>query len=603
MTVLSVSSLSKSFGGCVLFSNVTFSLLKSEKCALVGRNGAGKTTLLNIINGIEEKDSGTIALSNGSKISYKLQEVNFDGSVFDFMLQEHNDLLLIEKKMEELTNPIEIDDLLKKYEECGGYKYQANIKSILKALGFSEEYWDKYIQELSGGEFERLKLARVLSSNADILFLDEPTNHLDIQMIEWLENFLRSTDKTIFFTSHDIRLLENVSTSVVCLYNKTVKKYNLPYLKFKEAFNKEIDEILKYNESAKEQISKYEEFIRKYRAGIKSKQVKGREKMVDALKSDLKELELNKSIGFNIEKGGRESHTVVSFKDVDLGYDYTIVKNLNFEVYRGEKIAIIGKNGAGKSTIIKSIIGELSPKKGGISVGSSVKIGYFDQGVKNLNFNNTLFDEIFYNENVNSANQVYSLMARFGFEEKDESKKVAMLSGGEKSKLSLMKLILEQPNLLILDEPTNHLDIDTVNALKDALLSYDGTLIIVSHDRFFLDGLCDRYLCLSGGDSYRIELGNIEDVLSKMAETGPINKENVINSKQNNKKRINTFKLNELERQITDMENKIEELTKESEQSATNWKRLEEIKYEIEKLEELLLDYYDEYEKMTKGAI
>ncbi|MBC7196509.1 MAG: ABC-F family ATP-binding cassette domain-containing protein, partial [Deferribacterales bacterium] len=491
MTVLSVSSLSKSYGEYILFDNVTFSLLKSEKCALVGRNGAGKTTLINIINCLEEKDSGTIAISNGSKLSYKFQEVKFVGSVFDFMLDEHKDLLLIEKKMEEITNPADIDILLKKYEEGGGYKYQANIKSILKALGFCEEYWNKYIDELSGGELERLKLARVLSSNADILFLDEPTNHLDIQMIEWLENFLRTTEKTVFFTSHDIRLLENVATSVVCLFNKTAKKYNLPYLKFREAFEKELDEVLKYNESAKEQISQYEEFVRKYRAGIKSKQIKAREKMIDSLKSELREIEVSKKIGFNIEKSGRESQTVISFQSVDLGYAYPIVKNLNFEVYRGEKIAVIGKNGAGKSTIIKSTIGELSPLKGRIVVGSSLKIGYFDQGLKNLNYNNTLFDEIFYNENVNSINQVYSLMARFGFEERDGSKKIAMLSGGEKSKLSLMKLILEQPNLLILDEPTNHLDIDTVNALKDALVSYEGTLIIVSHDRYFLDGLCD----------------------------------------------------------------------------------------------------------------
>lgn len=395
-----------------------------------------------MLTGLEEKDSGTIAIRNGSKISYKLQEIDFNGTVFEFMLGEHIDLLSMEKKWLKTTNPIEIDHLLKEYEERGGYTYQANIKSILKGLGFSEEFWDRSTQELSGGELERLKLARVLSSNADILLLDEPTNHLDIQMIEWLESLIRSTDKTILFTSHDIRLLENVATSVVCLFNKTVKKYNLSYRMFKEVFEKEIDEILRYNESAREQISKYEEFIRKYRAGIKSKQVKARQKMIDALQSDLKELELNKNIAFNIDKWGRESNVVVSFKDVDLGYDYTIIKNLNFEIYRGEKVAFIGKNGAGKSTIIKSIIGELSPKKGKISVGSNVKIGYFDQGVKNLDFNNTLFYNIFYNENVNSINQVYSLMAKFGFEEEDGSKKVVMLSGGEKSKLLIMKLIL-----------------------------------------------------------------------------------------------------------------------------------------------------------------
>lgn len=554
MTVLSVSSLNKSFGERVLFNDVTFSLLKSEKCALVGRNGAGKTTLLNMLTGLEEKDSGTIAIRNGSKISYKLQEIDFNGTVFEFMLGEHIYLLSMEKKMAETTNPIEIDDLLEEYEESGGYTYQANIKSILKGLGFSEEFWDKSTQELSGGELERLKLARVLSSNADILLLDEPTNHLDIQMIEWLESLIRSTDKTILFTSHDIRLLENVATSVVCLFNKTVKKYNLSYRMFKEVFEKEIDEILRYNESAKEQISKYEEFIRKYRAGIKSKQVKARQKMIDALQSDLKELELNKNIAFNIDKWGRESNVVVSFKDVDLGYDYTIIKNLNFEIYRGEKVAFIGKNGAGKSTIIKSIIGELSPKKGKISVGSNVKIGYFDQGVKNLDFNNTLFYNIFYNENVNSINQVYSLMAKFGFEEEDGSKKVVMLSGGEKSKLSLMKLILEQPNLSILDEPTNHLDIETVNALKDALKNYEETLIIVSHDRFFLDGSCNGYLCLSE-DSFSIEHGNIEDILSKMIKPNFINKyytESLNKSKENDKRRINTFKLNELKSQITD---------------------------------------------------
>lgn len=603
MTVLSVSNLSKFFGSELIFENVTFSLLKSEKCALVGRNGAGKTTLFNIIAGIEDKDGGEVAVSRASKISYKQQEIIFQGTIFEFMLDEHKELKLIEEKMEKNPSVNELEILMKRYEENGGYTYKATIKSVLKALGFEEDVWSKNVSELSGGELERLKLARVLSSNADILLLDEPTNHLDIIMISWLENFLKSTDKTVFFISHDIKLLENVATSVVSLFNRTCKKYSLNYLRYKEQFEKEIEEILKTNELNAERISKYEEFVRKYRAGIKSGLVKSRQIMIENLKNNVKDIALDRNVNFRIETSQRQPKVVISFQDVDLGYEYPILKGLNFDIYRGDKVGIIGKNGAGKSTLVKGVLNELSPIRGEIKIGENIKIGYFDQKLNNLNFENTLYDEIFYNENISSANEVYSIMARFGFEEDDGDKKVGVLSGGEKTKLSIIKLILEKPNLLILDEPTNHLDTDTVYALKNALIEYNGALLVVSHDRFFLEGLTNKSICLFD-EKYYTDIISVSEMIEKFIMKTEKTKDNIREKPISERKvKVNTYKLNEIERRIKELENRIDILHRELNETTTDWEKINLIHNEIEKLEEELLLYYDEYEMMKKGAV
>lgn len=604
MTVLSVSKLQKTFGKTIIFKDVTFGILKSEKCAVVGDNGAGKTTLLNIICGLETKDEGEVTINKDSKISYMPQEVIGDYSVYDFMLQEHSDIIELEEKLERTKDPHKLDNILLEYERKGGYTYRSNIDAVFKALGFKEEYWPKSINEISGGELSRLKLARVLSSNADILLLDEPTNHLDINMIIWLENFLKSTEKTVIFISHDIELLKNVSTSTVNLFNKSAKKYNMGFTKFREIFESELERQLNINDSNKKKIAEYEEFVRKYRAGIKSKQVNSRKKMIDDLKDDIKNIDIKKGINFIFEEEKRGANTVLSIKDADIGYKTPIIKKLNFVLHRGEKVAVIGANGAGKSTLIKTILGKLKPLKGEVFIGDNLDVGYYEQSLNELNFNNTLFDEIFNDENISSINEAYSLLAKFNFSFEDAEKKIHILSGGEKSRLLLLKILIKKPNFLILDEPTNHLDIDTVFALKNALKEYRGSLLLVTHDRFFIESLVDKYLHIYD-NGYLIDNKSIDDVatfiineakfgnteIKKRGKTKPV------------KSQINKYKLEKTKNEIYILEDELEKLSSELSSVRTDWEKIQDIQNRIDELECDLLSRYEMLEKIEKGEL
>lgn len=604
MTVLSVSNLRKSFGNHLIFKDVTFSVLKSEKCALVGDNGAGKTTLINIVCGLEPMDGGEIAIRKESKLSYMPQEVSVNSTIYDYMLEEHAELIELEKKMETTKDPHKLDHILLEYEKKGGYRYRSNIEAILKALGFDESFWKRGVKKISGGELSRLKLAKVLASNADILLLDEPTNHLDINMILWLENFLKTTDKTVIFISHDIELLKNVSTSTVHLFNKTAKKYNIGFTKFRKIFETELERQISINESNRKKIAEYEEFVRKYRAGIKSKQVNSRRKMIEDLKDGIQHIDIKKDIKIGFEGIKRGTDKVVSVKDADIGYDVPIIKGLNLDIYRGDKLAVIGANGAGKSTFIKTILGEIKPLSGEIHLGENLDIGYYEQSLDELNFDNTVFDEIFYDENISSTNEAYSLLARFNFSFDDAEKKVEILSGGEKSRLLLLKILIKKPNFLILDEPTNHLDTDTLFALKNALKEYKGTLILVSHDRFFLEGLVDKCLFIKEKE-YFLENGGIEDILKYIAcdqskERKDTKKDAKVRPVKN---RVNKYKLDLAKNEIEKLENELESLSCELKNVKSDWKRLQDIQNRIDEIEYDLLQMYEMFEKIEKGEL
>jgi len=604
MTVLSVSNLRKSFGERLIFKDVTFSVLKSEKCAVVGDNGAGKTTLINIVCGLEPMDGGEIAISKESKLSYMPQEVSVNSTIYDFMLQEHAELIELEKKMETTKDPYKLDQILLEYEKKGGYRYRSNIEATLKALGFDESFWQKIIKKISGGELSRLKLAKVLSSNADILLLDEPTNHLDINMILWLENFLKTTDKTVLFISHDIELLKNVSSSTVHLFNKTAKKYNIGFTKFRKIFEAELERQISINESNRKKIAEYEEFVRKYRAGIKSKQVNSRRKMIEDLKDGIQDIDIKRDIQIGFEGIKRGTDKVVSVKDATIGYDIPIIKGLNLDIYRGDKIAVIGANGAGKSTFIKTILGEIKPLSGEIHLGGNLDIGYYEQSLNELNFDNTVFDEIFYDENISSINEAYSLLARFNFSFDDAEKKVEILSGGEKSRLLLLKILIKKPNFLILDEPTNHLDADTLFALKNALKEYKGTLILVSHDRFFLEGLVNKYLFIKEKE-YFFENGGIEDILKYIACDQSKDKKDTKKDAKSRpvKNRVNKYKLNLEKNEIEKLENELETLSCELKNVKSDWKKLQDIQNRIDEIEYDLLQRYEMLEKIEKGEL
>lgn len=602
MTVLSLFNISKLFSGVPLFENVTFSVNSGAKYAVVGRNGNGKTTIFNIITGKVRPDSGDVVFKKNIKISYMSQQESYSGTVFDFMKDEHKDVALLEQKLEECSDPHILEKIMTEYEAKGGYRYLSEIRGVLSAMGFDEGSWGKNANELSGGEFIRLKLARVLASGADLLLLDEPTNHLDVSMIIWLENFILSFPGAVLFITHDRRFLEKVATSILHIFNKTVKKYNSGYNKFLEDFYDELETLKKVRADNESKIKVYEEFIRKNKAGIKSHQVKSRQNMINTLSDGIKSVSLEKDIKIDFSKKSKESHVVVDAQNILAGYKEPLFEKTSFRIYRGEKIGLIGENGSGKTTLIKTILGSIAPIEGSVNIGSNINIGYYDQSLDWLNPKSTLMDEIYFDSEITSLNQVHTVCAQFGFDEEDLGKKISVLSGGEKSKVVLLKLFLKKPNFLVLDEPTNHLDIPSIEALKNALLNYDGTMLIVSHDRYFLEGLVGRTFILKDRQLFDDVLSCDDAVRKYFLDDNQ--KENAKKSTENNsdtkKSRVNLFKINEKKNEIENLEAELEMLYEDVESCVADWETLASLKGKIEQMEGFLIEKYMELEELER---
>lgn len=600
MTILSLFNISKSFSGVPLFEGVTFSISKNSKISIVGRNGNGKTTLLNIISGKVKPDSGEIVFKKDLRISYMSQQESYHGTIFDFMKDEHKEILSIENKLEECVEPEVLEKLMTEYESKGGYTYLSEIRSVLVAMGFPESSWGKRVDELSGGEFIRLKLSRVLASGADLLLLDEPTNHLDMTMIIWLENFILSFPGAVLFITHDRRFLEKTASGILHLFNKSVKNYSCGYSKFLKIFQEELVLMKKVKINNENRIKIYEDFIRRNRAGIKSHQVRSRQNMVDRLSEDIKNIHLEKNIKIAFSKNLKESNVVVEGENLTLGYSKPLFGIKNFKIYRGDKVCLMGENGSGKSTLIKTILGLIPPIEGEIEIGKNVEIGYYEQSLQGLNLNNKLIDEIYFNSGITSINQVYTVCAQFGFDEDDLEKKIEVLSGGEKSKVVLLKLFLKKPNFLVLDEPTNHLDIPSIESLKNALLDYDGTLLIISHDRYFLEDLTDRVLVIKEGQFFD-DILSCDEAVNKYFK----NKNQKDNLQKNigergviQKPKINVFKINEKKNEIESLETELEMLYEEMENDVVDWEMLTSLKKKIEEIEECLIEKYMDLEKL-----
>lgn len=609
MNVLNVKNLSKSYAADPVFSDVSFSVNRGQKVALLGQNGSGKSTLLKVISGEIFADSGDIILAKSSKISSITQETGFEGTLFKFMLDDYSDLLKMETEMQKQLTPDELDSLMLKYEKEGGYEYKANIRTVLKGLGFTESEWERSFDELSGGQKVRGKLARVLAGRGDILLLDEPTNHLDIGMIIWLENFIKNTDKTVIFVSHDRRFIRNTATGVLYLADKNLMSFNLSYEEFEKHLNIEIEKGRKQRRLIDNRKKELEEFIRKYRAGIKSKQITMREKMLDELENKEKSLfalEKNNTASFDIGKNREENAKVLNVNKLGIGYGNDIIKeNISFKLYKGEKTALIGPNGTGKSTFLKVIVGRLKELSGDFSLGSRVQTGYLDQNFQDLNLDNTIMEELLNISIELDVNDVISTAARLGLESEDMNKKIEVLSGGEKTRVCFIKLILKGANFLILDEPTNHLDIEGVKALKESLVRFPGVVLLVSHDRYFLEGIADKYIVFNNAGVFE-DYGSIDDVIGKYSlQYQPLNEKSKLESKKSNakKKRVNNFKVERAKEVIEEIEEQLEKLYSERNELETEWERLSEVNKNIDSLEEELIYKYDEFEKLEKGEI
>ena len=500
--ILRIQDLGKSFGIEELFHNVSFDVARGDKIGFVGPNGAGKSTLMKCLLGIEEYDTGRISIDSVDTIGYMQQQSDFThDNLYDELLSAFADIIALgqkkttlEKQIENLDDDDKLEDLMKEYsrisdkfEQLGGYDYESRLRRVAFGLGFSEEDFPKNPTLFSGGQRTRICLAKALLREPDFLFLDEPTNHLDIEMIEWLEGFLSNYKGGVLLISHDRFFLDKVATKILDLENKTTVLYDGNYSTAMKVKAQRRAALESAYAKQQEHIRETEEYIRRYKAGVKAKQARGREKQLQRLERII--LPPQKS-GFNyfmFHKPEECAQRVAELDDVSVSFgDHKIFEHLSLLIRKGDGVAIVGPNGAGKTTLLRLLLGELQSPTGNIKIGSRVKIGYYSQQHEGLCPNNTVFDEILSSFGLNDE-QARHCLGAFLFKGDDIYKLIGDLSGGEKSRLALLKLMLTGANFLVMDEPTNHLDIPAKEAIEEAMMAFPGTFIVVSHDRYFLD--------------------------------------------------------------------------------------------------------------------
>ena len=511
MEQIRIEKLGKSFGVREIFSNVSFTIRQGERLALVGPNGAGKSTLMKCILGIEEHDEGIIVKDSSITIGYLQQDVNLgDASLEEEIQTAWADVQHLESQLHSLSKELEqreateqdlrrLSYLQDRLEWLGGYDYEKQSQRIAYGLGFTDEDLKKKAIEFSGGQKTRINLAKALVRRPDFLFLDEPTNHLDMPMLEWLEGYLKSYKGGIVIISHDRYFLDQVATEVVELAHHKVHTYKGNYSQFLKQREQQRVAYQRAYDKQEEHIRKTEEYIDKYRAGIKSKMARGRQSQLDRLER-LEAPDQDREFAFTFPKPEMSADRVLMMDDVAIGYDRQdpAATHITTTLRRGDVVGLIGANGAGKSTLVKTIMGELDTIDGSITTGNRVQTGYFSQEHEELHPTWSVLQEVMspYDMSEESAR---SILGAFQFRGDDVFKLVGDLSGGERARVALLKLFLEGRNFLILDEPTNHLDIPTRETVEQALQQFEGTLLIISHDRYLLDAVAKRIIVLEAG--------------------------------------------------------------------------------------------------------
>ncbi|CEK32227.1 ABC transporter ATP-binding protein [[Clostridium] sordellii] len=636
MIVLSCNNLNKSFGIDTVLENISFTVNEGDKVGIIGVNGTGKTTLFKVLSGIYGYDSGDIYLGKGVEIGYLEQNTNFqsDKTIYEEVLEVFSDLMEMEKYIrnleikisEESSNPQsnELDKLMNEYShklelfsELNGYGYKSEVKGILKGLGFSDEDMQTPINILSGGEKTRVLLSKLLLKNPSLLLLDEPTNHLDSDAIEWLEVFLKQYKGTVIIISHDRYFLDQVVNRVFEIHNKRLKTYNGNYSKFIELSKVEKElEVKKYEDQQKE-IKKQEESIERLKAYGREKHLKrarSKEKMLDKVDVLDKPDVFRKKASIQFNPAVSSGNDVLEVKDLSMGYGERILfKDINFNIYRGEKVALIGANGIGKSTLFKIIMNEIVPLTGNTKLGTNVYVDYFHQEQKTLNLDNTIIDEI-WNDHPNlNQTTLRNMLGSFLFEDEEVFKKISTLSGGERARVAILKLILSNSNFLLLDEPTNHLDIDSKEVLEEALLNYTGTLFTISHDRYFLNTVVDKILVLDS-EGITEYLGNYNYYMEKKKQALEMNTVETVEEKTKTQLKDEKRKEREqreiekkarvrrqnIEKEIEEIEAKIEELDLLmcQEDVYSNPEKSKEVSQNKSNLEENLNNLYEEWEQL-----
>ena len=608
MIILQANKIERSFAGEVLFDNINLQVDERDRIALVGKNGAGKSTLLKILVGEEEPTRGEINKNKDISLSYLAQDSRFESenTIYDEMLHVFDDLRRTEKQLRQMELEMgeksgeDLDKLMADYDrlsenfrQAGGFTYEADIRAILNGFKFDESMWQMKIAELSGGQNTRLALAKMLLEKPNLLVLDEPTNHLDIETIAWLENYLVNYSGALIIVSHDRYFLDKVATVTLDLTKHSLDRYVGNYSRFVELKEQKLATEAKNYEKQQKEIAALEDFVNRnlVRAST-TKRAQSRRKQLEKMERLDKPEAGKKSANMTFQSEKTSGNVVLTVENAAIGYDGEILSEpINLDLRKMNAVAIVGPNGIGKSTFIKSIVDQIPFIKGEKRFGANVEVGYYDQTQSKLTPSNTVLDELWNEFKLTPEVEIRNRLGAFLFTGDDVKKSVGMLSGGERARLLLAKLSMENNNFLILDEPTNHLDIDSKEVLENALIDFDGTLLFVSHDRYFINRVATHVLELSENGSI-LYLGDYDYYVDKKAEMEVSQIEEVSMSNQAKEaSSVNDYQAQKesqkearkLMRQIENLEAEIEEL--ETKSQAISEKMLET--NDAEKLMEL----------------
>ena len=639
MIVLSCKDICKSYGIRDILKNITFSINEGDKVGIIGPNGEGKSTLFKIISKEISQDSGEVFIDKNKNLGYLSQNLSLDSnknvyeetlSVFSELIDIENRLASLEIKMAEpydSSNAAYHEKLIKDYTTLqdiyshkGGYTYKGEISRVLRGLGFTDDYFYKDIQTLSGGQKTRVALCKLLLRKPDILLLDEPTNHLDLEAIAWLEDYLKGYKGTVLVISHDRFFLDSVTTHTFEVINGNVETYNVPYTKYIAQRKKKYEAMQKAYDLQQAEIKRQEAIIEKFRSFNREKSIRAaesREKALDKMERiDAPPSDKEKS-KIKFEAQIKSGYDVLHIENMKKSYgDKILFDNLSLDLKRGEKVALIGENGRGKTTLFKIIMDKIECDKGVKVLGTNVNVGYYDQEQSTLNLDKTIIDEVWDEFPNMTTSKLRSVLASFLFTGDDVFKVINTLSGGEKCRINLLKLMLSKSNLLLLDEPTNHLDILSREALEDAILEYDGTLLVISHDRYFLNKVINRILELKedgvveylGNYSYFQEKKENPNRYHQYEEIANGKTKTQIKDERKKKKEAEKeakalqLKIKNIEKTITEKEDSLEKLQEQLclEEIYSNPIESNRVNKEIKAIEEEISSLYSEWEDLAE---
>ncbi|MDK2814439.1 MAG: ATP-binding cassette, subfamily er 3 [Thermoanaerobacter sp.] len=630
MAIITVSNVTKSYGIDIILQNISFIVNEGDKIGVIGENGAGKSTLFNLLAGFTEADSGTISIST-NKIGYLQQNTVIDSeksiyeevkTVFDEIFQLEKQIKSLEEKISQTKDShlldklfLEYSFLTDKYMELDGYSVESKIRGVLNGLGFDVSQFDTPVSNLSGGQKTRLMLAKTLLSNPDVLLLDEPTNHLDISSIEWLEQYLKFYSGTILIISHDRYFLDKIVSRIFEIENTKLSVYEGNYTEYLKRKTLETKAKLKAYEEQQKEIKRIKSIIQiqKNRRTEKSvKMAESKQKLLEKMEIIEKPVINNRSFNLRFDFDLESGNDVLTVKNLSLSFDRQVFSNVSFEIKKGEKIALLGPNGIGKSSLLKILVGEINNFEGEIKFGTNIITGYYEQEFKSLHDEKTVIDEIWDENPYLTQTEVRTLLASFLFKEEDVFKTVSVLSGGEKARLSLLKLILSKANFLLMDEPTNHLDLKAKEVLEEALLDYTGTLLFVSHDRYFIDKIATKVMVLTP-QGVEVYLGNYSYYIEKKNQLNEKKEEKILKKTKTQikneryKERLAKLKLKQQKEYLKNLENSIyqaEERIKYLEEKMCDVKiyktgEIVEIQKEYNALKSKLEQMYEEWENLS----